>query len=590
MKSMKLKFAWGLVLLLVAGLPVAHSAPTGRQSGVLRRVNAPYFDGEVRFAEMAIFWFGHVTPTENHVDVRVGYNDDYLYLRLAAFDRRLWYDRTPSAQDLTAWDAATLYLHLDGDVGSVPDANAYRFQAQMVSWEPRQDYQAVYRGDGTGWVTATVPYTTTSGWRGNAPNDDADDRGWALSYYLPFASLGLDGPPAPGAVWGMALELHDRDDATGTPIADKVWPETMNAQQPATWGQLAFGMPTHSPPPAMPVETITVRQELDGALVPDADVGGGSTCGSGLDFWSEWGEANYAGETDLNIQNQFDVADWPCFSKYYVTFPLDAMPPDKVIISATLTLYQFGNAGGGQWGDPYPSLIQVLAIAEDWDEATLTWNNAPLAAQNISSAWVDPLSSFPGHPGVPREWDVSQAVAEAYTAGEPVRLALYSADSARHSGKYFVSSDTGEWNAEGRPTLRVLWGEPLATVHKAVWPVAARRGQIVTYTLSLLGSSQELTLTDRLPAQVSAPGPIQVTQGEPEAAYDVGTHRLTWSGAPSVGQPLTITFPVTVQVTGPLAVPNTAVLTVAGGRVTSHSATFIVDARQVWLPLALRNR
>jgi len=423
------------------------------QNGAVRRVHAPYFDGDVRFAETAIFWFGRVTPTENCVDVRVGYNDNHLYLRLAAFDRRLWYDRSPSPDDLTAWDAATLYLNLDGNVGDAPDADAYRFEAQLVWWESRDNYQAAYQGDGSGWMTATVPFTTTSGWRGNAPNDDVDDRGWTLSYYISFDSLGLSGPPAQDTVWGMALALHDRDDANGTPIADKVWPEMMEPQQPATWGQLVFRMPTYSLPSAVQVETVTIRQGLEGALVPDADVGGGSICGNGLDFWTEWGEANYAGEGDLNIQNQADVADWPCFSKYYVAFPLDALQPGRVVISATLTLHKFGHAGAS--GQAEPSLIQVLTVAGDWDEATLTWNNAPLAVENVAVTWVDPVP-FSGWPGTPFTWDVSDAVAEAYASETPLRLVLYEADSAYHSGKYFVSSDSTI--VEGRPTLQVSLG------------------------------------------------------------------------------------------------------------------------------------
>ncbi len=38
---------------------------------------------------------------------------------------------------------------------------------------------------------------------------------------------------------------------------------------------------------------------------------------------------------------------------------------------------------------------------------------------------------------------MSGAAAEAYVAGQPLRLALYSPDSAFHSGKYFFSSDIG---------------------------------------------------------------------------------------------------------------------------------------------------
>jgi hypothetical protein len=55
---------------------------------------------------------------------------------------------------------------------------------------------------------------------------------------------------------------------------------------------------------------------------------------------------------------------------------------------------------------------------------------------------------------------VSEAVAEAHMGSTPLRLALYSADGDYNSGKYFYSSDIDDWNAEGRPTLKVVWGYP----------------------------------------------------------------------------------------------------------------------------------
>jgi len=578
-----LKIVLAMTLLLVLGsMPPARATPLSSS----RRVNVPYFAGDVRFAETAIFWFGRVTPTENYVDVRVGYNENHLYLRLAAFDKRLWYDRSPSPEDLTAWDAATLYLNLDGNVGDAPDANVYRFEAQLVWWEPRQDYQASYRGDGSGWVTANVPFTTTSGWRGDAPNDDVDDRGWVLSYYIPFESLGLNGPPVQDTVWGMALALHDRDDDSGAPIADKIWPEKMGPQQPSTWGQLAFGVPTYSPPASVQTETVTIRHKLNGAVVADAAVGGtiDNLCpGDSYYIWHEWGDANFAGAPDFNIQNQADVGDWPCFARYYITFPLDALPSGKVIISATLTLHHWGGSNPSQ---AQPSLLQVLTVAESWDEATLTWNNAPRPQENVVATWVD-VDTAPGWPGTPCTWDVSGAVAEAYAAGDSLRLALYESDAAYHSGKYFVSSDTGDWNEEGRPTLRVSLGAPLAKVNKEVRPNLPLGERTITYTLDLLGNGQPLTLTDDLPAQVSAPGSIQV-QGGPPASYDAMRRRLAWNGFPDVGQPVTITFPVTVGVGGPLAVSNTAVLTDGEGRISTDTAWFIVDALLLYLPVIMR--
>jgi hypothetical protein len=59
------------------------------------RVNVPYFEGDIRYPETAVFWFGRVSPSDNYADVRVGYNDDFLYINLAVFDRLLWYDPEP---------------------------------------------------------------------------------------------------------------------------------------------------------------------------------------------------------------------------------------------------------------------------------------------------------------------------------------------------------------------------------------------------------------------------------------------------------------------------------------------------------------
>ncbi len=119
-----------------------------------------------------------------------------------------------------------------------------------------------------------------------------------------------------------------------------------------------------------------------------------------------------------------------------------------------------GNSGGGSWGQPPSSYIQVFTIKDNWDEQTLSWNNSPQAFENVSGAWVDPLPSFPGWPGVLRTWDVTSAVTNAYNQSASLQIALYSADSDYHTGKYFVSSDTADWNAAGRPALEIVWANP----------------------------------------------------------------------------------------------------------------------------------
>jgi hypothetical protein len=446
----------------IATSPTPTSPPATPPAMTLRRVNAPFFTNDVIFEQMGIFWFGTLSETSNHADVRVGYNQTGLKVYVASFDRRLWYDTAPTIDTLTEWDALTLLVDTNPGVGAL-GTTAWRFVSQL-SGEDSASHRAVYRGSAQGWQAASAAFTATPGWRGTALNNDADtDRGWAMTFEIPFAALGLSGPPATGGEWRLGLQLHDRDGASAAPQPIQSWPDALQREQPATWAMLRFGLPGY-PRPAVAAagEAKIYRPTQNDPSVPDADVGSTITnqCpGDDSHIWNEWANRNYGGEGDFNIQNQADVADWPCFARYYVTFPITAIPAGKVIISATLTLHQFGNAG--EAGLAQPSWIQVLTAAEDWQERTITWNNAPRAWENIGGRWVEPMGSGQiNWPGVPWTWDVSYAVANAYAAGSPVRLILYEADSAYHSGKFFVSSDTGDWNWRGRPTLTVVWGNP----------------------------------------------------------------------------------------------------------------------------------
>lgn len=424
-----------------------------------RRVNVPY-DTVTSLPRRSIFWFGRVDPTNNYADVRVLYDDTKLYVTLHIFDRHTWYDTTPTPSSLTEWDAVSLYLDLDGNSGSAPDSNSYRFVAQLNNPpQPRDNYQVAYRGNGTGWAQAAVPFSSMAGWTGVAVNNNnADDRGWTASFEVPFASLGLGSRPSTGTIWGLSTAVHDRDNQNGSPpIPAQVWPEAALSTQPATWGQMRFGLPEYTSA-AAPQGTTIIKHGVNGANVTDAQVGGYFDCGEPYNpnFFNGWGDANHYNRPNrdqLNVQNQANLGDWPCLSKIYITFPLNQIPTGKEIISAELTMNHFGNSNPAQAQD---SLIHILTAGEGWTEQTITWNNAPLAVENFTVTRVAPLPAFPGWPGVPRTWDISRAAAQAYNAGQPLRLVIYATDSAMHSGKYFYSSDA---DLEGRPTLTVTWGQ-----------------------------------------------------------------------------------------------------------------------------------
>ncbi|RMG94973.1 MAG: DNRLRE domain-containing protein [Chloroflexi bacterium] len=536
-----------LSLLLITGYWFG-SVHTQAQTSVTRRINVPYTtktendpDG-IPVPDRAIFWFGKVGPTDdNYADVRLIYNDEKLHITVHVIDRLLYYKQNPSPAEMTDWDAVTLYLDTDGNVGNAPDSSSYQFVAQ-VNWnEARDGYQAAYQGDGSGWTAVSIPFETVDGWQGQGFNNTAEDAGWNVTFRIPYTSLGMSGPPPQGTEWGLALILHDNDG--GAVIPDKTWPESMSATSPASWGILHFGLPAYTPPVATPGDLVTIKHGVNGQTVIDGHVGGDTTCAGEIPpFWPTWGNNNYAGDPELNVQNQWNLGDWPCFSKYYVTYPLDSLPPGKAIISATLTMYHFGNSLPSE---AQPSLIQVFTIADDWNESTLTWNNAPLAVENVSRTWVDPLPAGPPYPNVPITWDVSQAVADAYAAGEPLRLALYSADSARHSGKYFRSSDANE---SVRPFLTVRLGD-LDGFTTAVSPAMQQGspGTTAVYTLDLqpVGTfNKTLTLSATNPDATNLSVSLSQTSLTPPGQVTItltDKHAPGFTGSVFYAVPVTIT-------------------------------------------------
>jgi hypothetical protein len=535
--------------------------------------------------------------------VRIAYSPEGLYWRATGIDYYLWYEDDPQpADDLTHYDALAIYLDTDHDRATAPQSDDYYFLVSLHGDGPGEDtpqYRRQARGTGSGWnpsAISSAAWLDYSGWQwsDSGPNDNGGniDFGWVMGGTIPWSVLGLSGPPAAGTVWGLGVLQYDQDQSLSSPTIQENWPETFNRNQPVTWGELHFGNASYQPPSAVREGTTTIRAAtpLDNT-VEDAWMGGGGWCYSGHEGHTE---DNHGDDAALYVGSEIQPTHFPCYNKSYLRFALNSVPAGKVIISATLTLHHWGNANPDAHTDSY---VWLSSVTDPWGEMTIHWNNAPLAQENYSMTRIPQVSSFPGWPGIAYSWDASKAVAEAYAAGQPVSFAMYDSTTGRDSSKYLTSSETGieddpsywNWNIEGRPKLTIVWGKAAATINKEVWPAAPTAGQRVTYTLSLLGSGQALTLTDDLPAQVSAPGPIQVTGG-PAASYNVGTHRLTWTGSPTSGLSVTITFPVTVttSVSGSLAVLNTAVMTDTTGSVSTDTALFIVNAYQVWLPIVRR--
>jgi hypothetical protein len=417
------------------------------------------------FAEMAIFWFGKVNNNDNYSDVRIGYNQSKLFFYVASFDRLLWYNASPTYGSITDWDAVSLYIQTS-DENQLLTGSAFRLDSSLgPDGVIRLPYQASAVWNGNTWDSAALPYTTFTQWRGDGMNTADDDRGWNIIFEIPFSSLGFSSMPDQNTIWRLGVQVHDRDYLNGRIIESKFWPATFDTNASNGWGNISFGLVNSAPVPGTIEDNLTIREGLSNYIVEDASPGGYSTCGLGLNFWTEWGEKVYTGTDAYTaiIQNQRDIADWPCYSKYFVSFPLDTIPSNKTILSAKLTMHLYGNSG--IWNDPvfqpYRSLIQVFVTDSNWLETTINWNNAPGPNENVSRTWVLPEPDFTGWPGVAYDWDLTYAIQKAYQNGDStISLALYSADSAYHSGKYFSTSEVENWNAEARPTLNIEYGSP----------------------------------------------------------------------------------------------------------------------------------
>jgi hypothetical protein len=178
-------------------------------------------------------------------------------------------------------------------------------------------------------------------------------------------------------------------------------------------------------------------------------------------------------------------------------------------------------------------------------------------------------------------------VAEAYAADRPVDLAIYGSDTDQHSSKYLTSSETGDWNVAGRPTLHVRWGAPASALEKTASPSAVSYGEEIAYTLVAVGDGQALTLTDQLPDGVSPP-----LSHTPGLVYT--PHRLTWTGTPALEERVTLTYVVSTTIpSGTIPWPsaalwNRAILTSTNGWTSTAAVLVLVNPGRVYLPLVLR--
>ena len=222
---------------------------------------------------------------------------------------------------------------------------------------------------------------------------------------------------------------------------------------------LHWGLPT------TPALAHLGAQVLEVKLSDDATVGGGTNCGS--DDWpgyyetwgrNEDGPSATAPRVQMGLsaqvnarQNQNDIADWPCYARYFAAWSLAELPAGAQVVSATVEMRQFGNPGYGAnytVDGPQDTRYEVFEVADAWNEAGITWDNAPSPRENVAWTVVRAIPDWCNgfcNPGIPYQFDVTEIVKRAQKAGRSwASMALYKAAAT------ITAANTSGLRARGR--------------------------------------------------------------------------------------------------------------------------------------------
>ncbi len=472
-------------------------------AGSIPRLYVPRheFSSDPRWQRTTPFWFGTLGSSGVSVECRAAWTSVGLVLRVVSLDRHI-YDEAGADDDWSRWDAVTLLVDTQTD-STAPDRTSRRLVVQARRHGTERNRW--YVGQGGAWVPAEIPFSPLStvqaasvglekGYRGEGRDDS---RGWHVVMSLGWEALGIAPPASSPVTLRVGLIVHDRDDLEGLRVQEARWPtEALSEDDPQSWGLLeliplsfadwdASGASSsksgaayaigQEPEPFIPgtERTLTLRTGVGDLSVQNASVGAsGILCSGDDDYNFGDGPDSFGGETRreyFHVQNQADYADWPCFARAYVRFPLN-LPPEAAVVSARLVLHHKQPTGGGDEGDR--SLIHAFWTspllrggATLWTTGNLTWNSAPLPLENLSGAWGNRTGVMEtGWDNLPEwSWEVTRAVRFARREGT-ISFALFSSDDEYHTGKEFVrSEDFPDWgNPSFRPTLEIVLADPAA--------------------------------------------------------------------------------------------------------------------------------
>jgi hypothetical protein len=132
--------------------------------------------------------------------------------------------------------------------------------------------------------------------------------------------------------------------------------------------------------------------------------------------------------------------------------------------------------------------------------------------------------------------------------------------------------------------------KPEELFNKSVAPRFGNTGDMVSFTLNMVGTGDSLLLTDTLPAAFGAPTSFEIAGTAAEPAYDSDKHQVTWTDVAARGQAVTIRFAVPISTTERQTVTNQAHLHLVGYGHRTASTFLIANPYPLFLPLIYKYR
>jgi hypothetical protein len=420
------------------------------------------------------------------------------------------------AAEPSEWDALEIAIDPAGlgpdPGGTMPTAGALRMLVANYPYNDPVEYPETavphrctrtWEGEEGSWSSVDDPgvegriwyHAHGSSWNedpGPSNNTTTFDNGTTYHLFVPWTSLGLEAAPPSGGSMRMMVTVHDVDDPRDAdasldpppsergsagvgPLPDRSWPEGADPEDASTWGTIILHQAPYEAVEVISTEEVTVYP-ADVGEMRDVTVGGHSfieerwTEGGGNpgDYaWDSCMDTRFGERADLFIHPEGGPTHMCFFARTLMYWDLGGVVPDgHVVTRATLVLHHFGGDANEDPGTPgfdvLTSPVQVHRLEGGWVDEPLaecvTWNTAPLAAENVGYGEVTPIPSHEERRDV--TFDVTPLVARAVIRAEPLNIALYGADTTANTGKYFVSAEGG-WEDANHPHLVISHGEPV---------------------------------------------------------------------------------------------------------------------------------